>query len=336
MKLIRLWSSVALAVVVLLTGCCKSSAPTDVPGRRAAITANYPAVDGSTSAHPLQRTLACDLLGVPCTWSAQSEESVQRTIIPDPEQERPEQAGQAILEIKHNGTHGAYMNLIEDAVDVILVARAPSADELQAAQENGVSLDVRPVALDAFVFMVNVENPLESLPLDTLHDIYTGEITTWTELGVRVDPENEGEEPIQAYQRERNSGSQELMEKLVMQDTPMVDAPNMIVETMLGPFNAIGGNPWTGEGDVWGLGYSVYYYAGFMFPHEYVKLIGVDGVLPTSENIASGAYPLATEVYVAVRQDTSQDSTAIMFRDWLLSDDGQRVVEESGYVPLPE
>ena len=63
---------------------------------------------------------------------------------------------------------------------------------------------------------------------------------------------------------------------------------------------------------------------------------GVDGVPPTSENIASGAYPLATEVYVAVRQDTPQASTAIMFRDWLLSDDGQRVVEESGYVPLPD
>lgn len=334
MKLMRL--CLLVVMLGLLTGCSQSPTPTDTPGLRATIAANYPAVDGSTSAHPLQRTLACDLLDVPCAWSAQSEESVQRTIIPDPAQEIPEQAGQAILDIKHNGTHGAYMNLIEGAADVILVARAPSADELQAAKENGVSLDARPAALDAFVFMVNVKNPVESLPLDTLHDIYTGQISTWAELDITIDLESQGAESIQAYQRERNSGSQELMEKLVMQGTPMLDAPNMIVETMLGPFNAIGGNPWTGEGDVLGLGYSVYYYANFMFPHEYVKLIGVDGVPPTSENIASGAYPLATEVHIAVREDTPQDSTAIMFRNWLLSDDGQRVIEESGYVPLPD
>jgi len=73
---------------------------------------------------------------------------------------------------------------------------------------------------------------------------------------------------------------------------------------------------------------------GDRLPHEYVKLIGVDGVSPTSENIASHAYPLAAEVYVAVREDTPQGNTAILFRDWLLSKDGQRVVEKSGYVPI--
>jgi len=85
---------------------------------------------------------------------------------------------------------------------------------------------------------------------------------------------------------------------------------------------------------VLGLGYSVYYYANFMFPHQHVKLIDIDGVHPTAENIASGSYPLATEVYVVVREDMAEDSSAVMFRDWLLTDAGQTVVKESGYVPI--
>lgn len=324
----------AVVITLSLAGCGQEPTPTGAEAIRAAIAADYPVVDGSTSAHPLQRFIACELLDVPCVWSAMTEENVQRTIIPDPEADIPEQAAQAILDITHNGTNGSYMNLIEGTADVILVAREPSADELQAAEANGVSLDVRAAALDAFVFLVNVENPVESLSVETIRDIYTGDITTWTELGILINPEGEGEELIHAYQRDRNSGSQELMEKLVMRGVPMIDAPDMITTSMVGPFNAIGGNPWTGDGDFLGLGYSVYYYANFMFPHEFVKLIAVDGVFPNSENIAARAYPFTTEVYVAVREGMPADSPAILFRDWLLTEDGQLVIGESGYVPL--
>jgi ABC-type phosphate transport system substrate-binding protein len=177
-----------------------------------------------------------------------------------------------------------------------------------------------------------VQNPVEDLPLATLRDVYAGKITTWKDTGVDVGDE---QALIQAYQRERNSGSQELMESLVMQGTPMIDAPDMIVETMLGPFNAIGGHSLTGGGDTLGLGYSVYYYAAVMFAHQQVKMIAVDGVKPTSETIASRAYPLVAEVYVVTRQDAPAGSPAVQFRDWLLSHDGQRAVALSGYMPLP-
>ncbi len=322
-------------LILLLTACGPSpSAPSEVGSLRATIAQNYPAVDGSTSTHPLQRKLACNLLDAPCAWSAMSSENVQRTIIPDPDRDISEQSVQAILEVTHNGTHGSYMNLIEEAADVILVARAPSEDELQAAEEKGVSLDVRVVALDAFVFLVNVENPVDDLAQDTLRDIYSGNSSSWTELGIVIVSNSAAEEPIHAYQRNRNSGSQELMEGLVMRGTRMIDAPELITTSMLGPLNAIGGNPWSGGGDVLGIGYSVYYYANFMFPHQHVKLIGIDGVQPTAENIASRTYPLTTEVYVVVREDMPQDSSAVMFRDWLLTEDGQAVIAESGYVPI--
>ena len=318
------------ALMLLFMGCSPSESDT----ARELIAADYPAVDGSTSAHPLQRFIACDILEVPCAWSEMSLDNVQRTILPAPEVDINDEKARFIESIVHNGTHGGYMSVIEGQADFALVARAPSEDELQAADELNVPLDVQPVALDAFVFLVNVDNPVESLEIETIRRIFTGEITTWTELGVTIDPDAEGDEKIHAYQRNRNSGSQELMESLVMGELVMIDAPEMITTSMLGPLNAIGGNAWDGNGDTLGLGYSVYFYANFMFPHEYVRLVPIEGVAPTSENIAARTYPLFAEVSAVVREDMPADSTAVILRDWLLTDDGQSVIEASGYVPI--
>ena len=67
----------------------------------------------------------------------------------------------------------------------------------------------------------------------------------------------------------------------------------------------------------------------------YVELSLTYLVKATSETIAARTYPLVAEVDIVVRNGMPQDSPAIMYRDWLLTDDGQRVVAQSGYVPLP-
>jgi phosphate transport system substrate-binding protein len=290
----------------------------DVEAMRATIAHDYPRVDGSTSALPLQRVVACKLLGLPCVWIEGFWSAA--TVVPDVTRTDTPELAEPINGITHNGTHGAYVNLIEAQADFILVARPPSEDELRAARESGVTLDVQPVALDAFVFLVNAENPIDGLPMETVRDIYAGRITRWADGDLKG-------ESISTYQRNPNSGSQELMEKLVMRSTPMVDSPDMILESMMGPFNAVGE-------DRLGIGYSVYYYAVFMLPTPQVKLIAIDGVAPTSANIADRIYPLTTEVYAVVREDMPQDSTAVILRNWLLTNDGQAAVAESGYIPL--
>jgi phosphate transport system substrate-binding protein len=323
----------ALLVGLFVAGCAGSPTPTATMSPRAAILAHFPVIDGSTSDHPLARLLACDLYGAACVWSAPASDNVERTYIPDASASVPTNTADAILAIKFAATHGSFVNLIDRKADVILVARAPSADELAEAASKKVELDVRPIALDAFVFMVNVESPVDSLPLATLRDIYSGKTTTWKGAGIQM---ADSQAAIHAYQRERNSGSQELMQSMVMQGAKTIDAPEMIVLTMTGPFNAIGGNPTTGaSGDKLGLGYTVYYYAAVMFSNPQVKLIGVDGVKPTSQTIASRAYPLVAEVYAITRKGEAAGSPGNRFRDWLLSADGQRVVAQSGYVPLP-
>lgn len=325
-------ASAALLACVVLSCAAPGISPTDIPAMRSAIVANYPSVDGSTTTGPLARLLACDLLGVPCVWSTTASANIERTYVPDPNAAISSQTASTITGIKFSTTHNAYVNLIEGKTDVLLEARLPSPDELAEASAKGVELETHAFALDAFVFLVNTNNPTENMPLATLRDIYAGKITTWSGASIDLgDPAAR----IHAYQREPNSGSQELMKQMVMSTTPMVNAPEMVVQTMVGPYNALGGNPVTGDGgDGLGLGFSVYYYAAVMFSNPQVKMIGVDGVKPTSATISSRAYPLAAEVYVVTRKDAAAGSPALKYKDWLLSPDGQRVVKQSGYVPV--
>jgi phosphate transport system substrate-binding protein len=324
-KTLRKTTAFFLALLLLLA--CQLVAPSDVvvlPEEAGAgptpdvadIVRDYPRVDGSTSAHPLQMYVACEILEVKCEWM----EAIfsARTLSPD-NSIAPTGDAETVANIWHNGTHSAYVNLINKDADFIIVARMPSKDEIREAGVKGVKLDIRPIALDAFVFLAHVDNPVGSLTLEQIREIYTGKITSWFELG--------GTGKIHAYQRNRNSGSQELMDELVMQGDRMIEAPDMIFESMVGPINAI-------RDDTQGLGYSVFFYATFMLPDENVKLLGIDGVVPTSDTIASREYSLVTEVYAVVREKMPANSTAVMLRDWLLTEAGQAAVEESGYVPI--
>lgn len=281
---------------------------------------NYPSVDGSTSAYPLQIQIACNILGVSCGWHDAGLFEPTRRLGPDPLISDPNDAVDRIYEIWHSGTHNAYMNLIGGGSDIILVARPPSDDELAAAKGEGIVFELRPVALDAFVFLSHAENPVDSVSLSDLRAAYTGEITDWVELGGIPGS-------IHTYQRNRNSGSQELMEKLVMRGAEMIDSPDMILESMMGPINAISDDPL-------GLGYSVYFYAEHIFPHEQVNVLAVDGIFPTPESIAERSYPLSTEVFAVIREGTPGDYPARTLFDWLLTEEGQAAVAQSGYVPF--
>jgi ABC-type phosphate transport system substrate-binding protein len=164
-------------------------------------------------------------------------------------------------------------------------------------------------------------------------------IIRWTIWAEATGSESKGgaDDEIHTYGRSTNTGDQELMRWMVMKGDLMVESSDMILDSMMGPLHALGGDPLAGMagGDPQGIGYAVYYYATVMFPHENVKLIAVDGVQPTSETIASREYPLWTEVYVVVRaNDLLPGRTVELLRDWLLTEEGQTVIAESGYVPI--
>jgi phosphate transport system substrate-binding protein len=280
----------------------------------------YLRVDGSTSTLPLQQLIACRLLEVECVWQEGDLFTTTWHVVPALDQEASEQVLVSLYQIWHSGTHTAYENLIHKETDFILVARKPSQDELDEARRSGVELQVVPVAHDAFVFITHTDNPVSGLTLEQLRAIYTGDLRSWAQVGGL-------DRLIHPYQRNRNSGSQELMQELVMHGEAMIDAPDMILEGMMGPIHAI-------LDDREGIGYSVYYYATRIFPRPELRLLAVDGIQPALETLANGAYPLTTEVYAVLRGNLRASHPARQLLAWLLSAEGQAIIAESGYVPL--
>ncbi|MFZ5643075.1 MAG: PstS family phosphate ABC transporter substrate-binding protein [Bacillota bacterium] len=258
---------------------------------------SYPRVDGSTVTIPLSEGLASGLLGM------SGEEAKQF--------------------VKHNKTHRAYVNLIEGSADIIFVTE-PSPDELALAKEKNIDLEVVPVVKDAFVFLVNVKNPVDTLTVEQVQGIYQGSIVNWKEAG---GPDRE----IVAYQRPRNSGSQTIMENMVMKNLKMAEPRKEYVPAGMGDLiEKVAGY----DNSDRALGYSVYYYARDMYNKDTIKMIGINGVKPEKKSIMRGEYPFSIAYYAVIRKSEPENSPARKLLKWVLSKEGQALVENAGYVPV--
>ena len=188
----------------------------------------------------------------------------------------------------------------------------------------GFEWDKTPFATDAFVFVVNEANPVDSITVEEARRIYTGEIRNWSELG--------GEDrEIIPFQRDSNAGSQTLMEKLVMNGEPMMDAPTDYIVTSMGELMEAVRSYDNSPG---AIGYSVYYYAEEMRMAQGLKLLKINGVEPTDATIRSGAYPLTNPMYVVIASSEPADSPARLVYNWILSENGQRLAAREGYVSI--
>jgi ABC-type phosphate transport system substrate-binding protein len=278
----------------------------------------YPVIDGSTSTQPVGIVLASTIFGTTYGYADQSDGSKKMFAVSTSKPALADSINNII--VKHNTTHDAYVNVIKGTAGLGLIARVPSTDEIALADSMKVKLDVLPFALDAFIFLVNRKNTIENITIENIRQIYTGAITDWTTLG--------GQSlKIRPYQREKNSGSQEMMISLVMKQTPIISAPDMVVMGMMGPFNAL-------NTDTAGIGYTVYFYGKNMAPEQYVKFISIDGVAATSDNIRNHTYPLWAEVYLVSRTDLDPTSNAAYIREMILSPQGQEIIKKCGYVPI--
>ncbi|MGN4125940.1 PstS family phosphate ABC transporter substrate-binding protein [Lysinibacillus sphaericus] len=223
-------------------------------------------------------------------------------------------------EVMVNRTPVAYHHLIEGDVDLIFAA-APSESQQKRAEMRGLTLDMVPIGREAFVFFVHHKNNVDNLTLEQVKRIYAGEITNWREVG--------GDNiAIRAFQRPADSGSQTTLEK-IMEDTPIMEAPTEDVASGMGDIihevskyrnykNAIG--------------YTFRYYSTNMVGNKEIKLLSIDGVAPTKGNIRNGTYPLTSEFY-AVTVGTDNPNVT-RFVDWIVSEEGQTLVDKVGYVPV--
>ena len=222
-------------------------------------------------------------------------------------------------------TSNAWSNIANGNADILLVYEA--AEDTKAYLDTvGTELEITPLGRDALVFINNEQNPVENLTQQQLIDIYTGNVTNWNEVG--------GEDlEIIPYQRVATSGSQSLFMKLLMKDIVPMDAPMELRPAEMGMLIDELAR-YNNEGNA--LGYSVFYYASYMYQQPGLKMIAVDGVQPSDETIADDSYPLLNEYYLVIRADEPEDSPARQLRNWILTDEGRAAIIEAGYIPMPK
>jgi phosphate transport system substrate-binding protein len=237
--------------------------------------------------------------------------------------------------IQHSTTDTAYYYLADDTgrylandqpqrVRLILVT-PPSAEELDYAKEAGIAFEQDTVALDGFVFIVNKDNPIDSLTLEQVRGIYSGAITNWNQVG------GDNRE-IRAFQRAENSGSQTAMQQLVMQGKSMLEPPKIAsVSSMSGLVEHVAEYQ-NGAGSI---GYTFDYYVKNLYVNENIKVLGINGVTPNAASYLDGSYPLTSAYYVVIRSDEPTGSPARRLRDFLLSNTGRQVIELAGYTAAP-
>lgn len=216
-------------------------------------------------------------------------------------------------------TTGAYERLIKGEVDMIFVASASKA-QAEAARGMGVELTFTPIGREAFVFFVNSRNPLENITVEEIQGIYSGRITEWSQLGVK------GLGNIRPFQRDEGSGSQTTLQKL-MGDIPLIEP---IIDDRVDGMGGIIERTADYKNYKNAIGYSFRFYSTEMVGNDQIKLLSINGVAPTRENIINNSYPIAGDFYAVTTQNS--DPRCSEFIEWILSEEGQELIEKTGYV----
>lgn len=259
---------------------------------------NLPVLDGATALYPVYAAFAKAVYPA----DALTEENTKEVL-------------------RCSTTSGAYRAIVDGEADIVFCAD-PSQEQMEYAKAQGVELIYTPIGYEAFVFLVNARNPIDSLTVDEVRSIYSGNITAWKDLGVR------GIGDIRAFQRESGSGSQSALLRLMGDTEVMQPTETEEIAEMSGTYTAI--SDYRNHRNA--IGYSFRFYTTQMMGGDKVKLLSLNGIAPTKANIANGTYPVVGNFYAITRSDASKEVK--VFVDWMLSEQGQYLVDETGYVAM--
>ena len=222
---------------------------------------------------------------------------------------------------EYNNTPGGYELMAQKQED-IFIGVYPSEEQKAYAEECDTTWVYTPIGTEAFVFFVHKDNPVDNLTTEQIKGIYSGEITNWKQVGGR-------NEEIAAFQRNQGSGSQSMLERF-MGDTPIMEAPTeMVNDLMSGIIEEV--SSYRSKSN--SIGFSFRYYVEGIIQNPDIKMISVDGVAPTAENIRNGSYSIVTPIYAVTYEENTNENVDTLL-DWILSEEGQYIIEETGYVGI--
>lgn len=220
---------------------------------------------------------------------------------------------------EYNNTVGGYKLLGEKQTDIFFGAY-PSEEQIASAKEKDTEFIYTPIGYDAFVFFVHKDNPIDNLTTEQVQAIYSGEITNWNQLGGK-------NEKIAAFQRNEGSGSQSMLIRF-MDGKEIMEAPTEMVNDFMSGIVERVSDYRSKSGSI---GFSFRYYLEGIIQNPDIKILSIDGVAPTVENIQSGAYPITAKLF-AVTYEGNDNENVDKLIEWVLSDEGQELIEKTGYV----
>ncbi len=218
----------------------------------------------------------------------------------------------------YNNTKKGYAELAEKKTDIFFGA-FPSQEQISYAKMQNTEFEYTEIGKEGFIFFVNKDNPITSLTSEQIKGIYSGKITNWKEVGGK-------DEKIIAFQRNQGSGSQSMLIRF-MGNTPIMSAPTEEVnDFMSGIINQVADYKNYSNS----IGFSFRYYFETLIANPNVKMISVDGIEPTLQNITNETYPIVTSLYAVTYKDNKNENVEKLI-NWILSDEGQELVEKTGY-----
>lgn len=229
------------------------------------------------------------------------------------------------VEVSGGGSGVGIAALTKGAVDIANASRNMKPKEIEDAKKNtGKEPREFIVGHDALAIYVHKDNPLDEITLEQIERIYEegGTITKWSDLGVKLPS---GQDEIIRVSRQSSSGTYEFLREHVLKNKDFklgsrdLNGSKEVVELVANTPGAIG-------------------YSGMGYATPAVKMLKVEekagspAVPPSADAVLNKTYPIARSLQVYTLGEPQGEVKKYI--DWILSEAGQKIVAETGYVPL--
>jgi phosphate transport system substrate-binding protein len=225
------------------------------------------------------------------------------------------------IQVTGGGSGTGFAALQNQQTDLANASRPIKPKEIEACLK---AFGRRPteykVALDGLSVYVNEQNPVKKLSLDQLKEIFTGKIRNWKQVG---GPDL----PITIYSRENSSGTYEFFKEHVLKGQDFASS----AQAMAGTAALLQGV----ANDPKGIGYGGAAYGKGAKALVISKELDGEGIEPTEENIVNHRYPIWRYLYIYVNPALDKGEIK-KYLSWIRSSEGQALVKDIGYFPLPQ
>jgi phosphate transport system substrate-binding protein len=219
-----------------------------------------------------------------------------------------------VITVNKSGSGTGASALIDSRCDIATMSRFMKDSEFKDAVAKNVFPVAHAVAMDGVCVVLHPSNPINALTTEQVRDVYTGKYTNWKQLGG-------ADMPIVVISRDTSSGTYDTFENFIMKEERM--ASNVeLVSTNPQMFARV-------ESTHAAIGY-----VGFGFVKTGVKAVTLDGVKPSIQTILNGQYPVSRPLFMFTNGYPKVGSMTYKFVTFYLTEEGQEVVEDKGFVAM--